>query len=200
MITDGGKGGRERADGVYIADDGQYVEIGQGRQYVQVDLQENSVIDAVWIWHRHPYEGYEVPLDVVVQVANDASFAAPATMVFNSDADDSLGLGRGSDRRYATSRFGKLILTAGALGRHVRLWFSGGTRTNNNTLVEVEVYGRTTALIRQQEADRSHALRRERVWRWFLIIATAAISSIALVILLRRARERKRGDSLVDES
>ena len=130
MVTDGDKGGWESADGVYVADEGHYVEIGQGTQYVQVDLQEDCIIDAIWIWHRHPYEGHEVPRDVVVQVADEPSFSGGATTVFNSDTDGSLGLGQGADRRYATSRFGKLIPAVGVPGRYVRIWLNGGARND----------------------------------------------------------------------
>ncbi len=122
MITDGEKGWRDTENRPYIADDGYFVEIGFGRQFVEIDLEEDSVIDAVWIWHQNPWEGFDVPRDIVVQVALDRAFSSPVTTVFNCDADNSMGLGPGSDRRYASSGFGKLIPVAGVSGRYVRLW------------------------------------------------------------------------------
>jgi hypothetical protein len=45
MITDGDKGH------CGLSDEGYYVEIGRGKQYAQIDLQEDAMIDAILIWH-----------------------------------------------------------------------------------------------------------------------------------------------------
>ena len=59
-----------------------------------------------------------------------------------------MGFGIGQDRRYVTSRYGKLIPVNAVNGRYIRLWSNGSTWHNTlpgkapNSWVEVEVYGR----------------------------------------------------------
>ena len=55
--------------------------------------------------------------------------------------DDSAGLGKGSDRPYVETRFGKIVDGKGAKGQYVRLYSNGNTSNEMNHYIEVEVYG-----------------------------------------------------------
>jgi hypothetical protein len=132
FVTDGDKTGA----------DGAYVEFGPGPQWVQIDLGAPSRIHAIALWHYHAE--LRVYHDVVVQVANDPKFATGVTTVFNNDADNSSGFGRGRDRAYVESRFGRLIAAQGAIGRYVRLHSHGNTTDELNHYCEVEVFGERT--------------------------------------------------------
>lgn len=138
QITDGERGGEK---GHLFSYDEYLVEFEYGTQYVQVDLQEDAVIHAIWIWHPHPVEAYDVPKGVVVQIASDSEFTEGVYTVFNNNGSIHMGFGRGNDRRFATSRFGKLIYTKGIVGRFVRIWGDGSFKSNSNRFNEVEVYG-----------------------------------------------------------
>jgi len=131
MITDGEKLGGE----------GYFVEfIGGLPQWVQIDLEATIPVEAVWIWHFHSQaRAYH---DVVVQVSDDPNFETGVTTVFNNDYDGSAGLGRGKDKPYVESNFGKLIDVEGVPARYVRLYTSGNTSSDTIHYIEVEVFGR----------------------------------------------------------
>ena len=129
-ITDGDKQGGE----------GYYVELMDGLQWVQIDLEESREIAAVWVWHYHSQaRAYH---DVVVQVSDDPDFASGVVTLFNNDYDESAGMGRGTDRPYVESRFGLLVDGKQTKARYVRLYSSGNTATDMNHYIEVEVYGK----------------------------------------------------------
>jgi len=50
-------------------------------------------------------------------------------------------MGKGSDKPYVDSRFGKLIDAKGISARYVRLYSNGNTANDMNHYIEVEVYG-----------------------------------------------------------
>lgn len=154
-VTDGDK--KSVAGGFYGG-----VEIEPGKQYVQIDLQEIAEIHAVWLWYQHPVEAYDVPFDVVVQISKEIDFSSGVSTEFNCDHDDSLGLGKGSDRHFATSRFGKLIRIDGRLGRFVRVYGKGSARTDRNTFLEVEVHGVPAVGKRRRSAEPSAPEATER--------------------------------------
>lgn len=129
-LTDGDKQGGE----------GYFVELMDGLQWVQIDLEAAASIEAIWVWHFHSQaRAYH---DVIVQVSNDPEFNEGVTTLFNNDYDNSAGLGRGSDRSYVESRFGKLIDGRGTSARYVRLHANGNTSNDLNHYIEVEVWGR----------------------------------------------------------
>lgn len=130
MVTDGDK----------EATDGSYVELGQGRQYVQIDLEADCNIYAILVWHYHSEP--RIYHDVVVQVADDADFITNVRTLFNSDQDNSSGLGIGQDREYFETFEGKLIDAKGVKARYVRLYTKGSTANDQNHYTEVEVYGK----------------------------------------------------------
>jgi hypothetical protein len=129
MATDGEKEGG----------DGYFIELGPGKQWVQIDLGASYPLYAILVWHYHSQA--RVYRDVVVQVSDDKDFLKGVTTVFNNDHDNSSGLGIGKDKEYIEVAEGRLIDPKGAKGRYVRLYSRGNTTNDLNHYVEVEVYG-----------------------------------------------------------
>jgi hypothetical protein len=133
LVTDGDKAG----------DEGSYVEVGPGKQWVQIDLGREADIYALLIWHFHSQE--RVYFDVVAQVSDDPAFGKDVTTVFNNDAANELGLGTGKDLDYIETYQGKLVDAKGVKGRYVRLYSKGNTTNKLNHYIEVEVWGKPAA-------------------------------------------------------
>jgi len=130
LVTDGDKAG----------DEGSYVELKPGQQWVQIDLGKEANIYAIFLWHIHSQE--RVYFDVVAQVSDDPAFSKDVTTVFNNDGANELGFGAGKDLDYIESFQGKLIDAKGAKGRYVRLYSKGNTTDKLNHYTEVEVWGK----------------------------------------------------------
>jgi len=130
LVTDGEKRGTDQ----------DLLELGPGRQWIQVDLRQRAAIDAVAVWH-YPATP-RVYHDVLVQVSDDPDFRTGVVTVFNNDYDNSLGLGPGGDMEYVEDYLGRVIETGGVGGRYVRLTSDGNIDNDQNHYVEVEVYGR----------------------------------------------------------
>jgi len=133
MIVDGDKDGNE----------GSWVELGPGKQWVQIDLAKRANIYAVLIWHFHSQA--RVYRDVVVQVSDDPTFKSGVNTLFNSDFSNDLGLGAGKNLSYIETYQGKLIDAKGATGRYVRLYSNWNTANKLNHYIEVEVWGKPAA-------------------------------------------------------
>ncbi len=133
LITDGDKDG----------DEGSWVELGPGKQWVQIDLGKDANLYAVMVWHFHSQA--RVYFDVVVQVSDDPKFEKDVTTIFNADASNELGLGAGKDLAYIETFEGKLIDAKGVKGRYVRLYSKGNTTNKLNHYIEVEVFGKPAA-------------------------------------------------------
>ena len=129
FITDGKKSG----------EDGYYVELGPGLQWVQIDLGKSQSLSAVVLWHYHSQA--RVYRDVAVQVSDDKDFISGVTTLFNNDHDNTSGLGIGKDKEYIETYEGKLVDARGTKVRYVRLYSAGNTSNDMNHYVEVEVYG-----------------------------------------------------------
>lgn len=129
QITDGDKEGVE----------GSYVELGPGKQYVQIDLGKPATIHAVVLWHFHSQA--RVYHDVIVQTADDEDFITNVKTVFNNDHDNSAGLGVGKDLEYIETYEGRPVAGNGVTGRYVRCYSNGNTSDEMNHYTEVEVYG-----------------------------------------------------------
>ena len=130
MVTDGEKSGK----------DGTYVNLGFGRKWVQIDLQTACSISAIGLWHYH--KDARAYRDVVVHVSNDPDFIK-YKVIFNSDHDNSSGMGIGEDMGYVETCHGKLIWCGKSqIARYVRLYSKGNTSSDQNHYIEVEVYGR----------------------------------------------------------
>jgi len=129
MVTDGEKEGG----------DGYFVELGPGKQWIQIDLGASYALHAILAWHYHSQA--RVYRDVIVQVSDDKDFVKGVTTVFNSDHDNTAGLGIGKEKEYIEVSEGRLFDPKGAKGRYVRLYSGGNTSNDLNHYVEVEVYG-----------------------------------------------------------
>lgn len=130
LITDGNK----------EAADGNFVEFGSGKQWVQVDLGQVSEMFAIVVWHYH--QQARVYHDVIVRIADDPDFIKNVQTIYNNDHDNSSQLGVGTDKSYIETNEGRLIDAKGAKGRYVRLYSRGNTSNEMNHYIEVEVYGR----------------------------------------------------------
>jgi hypothetical protein len=129
-------------DGDKDAGEGYFVELADGTQWVQIDLENSAAVSALWVWHFHSQK--RAYTDVVVQISDDATFKSGVTTVYNNDYDDSSKLGKGSDNPYTESRFGIIIDGKGTKGRYVRLYSNGSTANEMNHYIEVEVYGKAS--------------------------------------------------------
>ncbi len=130
LITDGNK----------EAGDGNYVELGPYKQWVQIDLGRSAAISAIALWHYHSEAA--VYKDVVVQISDDKDFVEGVKTVYNTDQKSTIGLGRGKDPQYYETAEGRLINARGIKGRYVRLYSNGSTGGDENRYTEVEVYGK----------------------------------------------------------
>ena len=126
LVTDGDKEG----------DEGSWVELGPGKQWIQIDLEKTADISAVIVWHYHSQQ--RVYFDVVVQVSDDPKFATGVTTIYDNSS-------AGKDRPYIETYQGKLIDAKGAKGRYVRLYSKGNTTNKMNHYIEVEVFGKPAA-------------------------------------------------------
>jgi len=129
FVTDGKKSG----------EDGYYVELGPGLQWVQIDLGRSQELQAIVAWHYHSQA--RVYRDVVVQVSDDKDFISGVNTIFNNDHDNTSGLGAGRDKEYIETFDGKLFDPRGVKARYVRLYSGGNTSNDMNHYVEVEVFG-----------------------------------------------------------
>lgn len=127
LITDGDKEG----------DEGSWVELGPGKQWIQIDLEKEANIYAILVWHFHSQK--RVYRDVVVQVSDDPTFAKDVTTLFDDTA------GSGKDMAYIETYKGKLVDGKGTKARYVRLYSNGNTTNKLNHYIEVEVWGKPAA-------------------------------------------------------
>lgn len=127
-------------DGDKMGDEGSWVELGPGKQWVQIDLGQPANIYAVLVWHYHSQA--RVYKAVAVQISDDPKFATGVTTIFNSDYANELGFGAGKDLAYVETNEGKLIDAKGIKGRYVRLYSNGNTSNKLNHYIEVEVFGK----------------------------------------------------------
>jgi hypothetical protein len=123
LVTDGDKEGNE----------GSWVQLNPGKQWVQIDLEKPAQIYAVLVWHFHSQE--RVYRDVTVQVSSDAAFGKDVRTIYDNSA-------AGTDRMYIENYQGKLIDAKGVKGRYVRLYSNGNTTDKMNDYIEVEVWGK----------------------------------------------------------
>ena len=119
-------------------DDDQVVEMRRGKQWVQVDLGENYKIYAMVIWHDH--RRLQVFHDVIVQVADDPDFTQNVKTIYNSDVDNSAGLGIGTDKEYFETNQGRPFDAKGVVARYVRCYTAGSSLSAINACQEIEVY------------------------------------------------------------
>jgi hypothetical protein len=131
LITDGDKS----------AEEGCYVELAAGKQWIQIDLGKAADLFAMLVWRQHMQD--RVYHSVVVQVSDDLAFQQEVKTIFNSDAENVHGFGVGKDLGFIENYQGQLIDMKGIKGRYVRLYSNGNTSNNLNHYIEVEVWGRS---------------------------------------------------------
>jgi hypothetical protein len=129
FVTDGDKSG----------DEGSYVELGPGVQWVQIDLGAPDQLAAIAVWHYHAEA--RVYHSMVVQASSDPDFKTGVTTLFNNDETNSDGLGKGTDYAYIETYKGRVIDAKGVVARYVRLYSNGNTSDELNHYIEVEVHG-----------------------------------------------------------
>ena len=156
-ITDGNK---EHEDG--------YVELSPGLQWIQIDLGEEREIHAICIWHFHgnrnvdtSMRGGRVYRDVIVLISNDKDFKKDVVTVFNNDYDNSAGFGKGKDKEYIESNYGRPFAVDAVRGRYVRCYSRGNNQSEMNNYTEVEVFGRHIEQKQQADADNAEVRRKK---------------------------------------
>ncbi len=127
------------ADADKEGEEGSYVELGPGKQHVQIDLGATYGLYAIVVWHFHNQA--RVYRDIIVQCSNDPRFSKNVRTVFNNDHDNSAGMGVGKQKEYIETNQGRLIDPKGVTGRYLRLYSNGSTAGDMNHYVEIEVYG-----------------------------------------------------------
>ncbi len=137
-------------DGVTARDKYVLYSVSTGPKWAQVDLGRAYEITRLNVrsdWGSSAGV-YRTARDVVVQLSNDPDFATGVTTVFNNDADNSAGLGAGTDEEYLEPGDGSgkdIVLAAPVNARYVRFWANGHIRVNGqlnlvNTPIEIEAY------------------------------------------------------------
>ncbi|SKA90654.1 F5/8 type C domain-containing protein [Prosthecobacter debontii] len=126
-------------DGDPDGSDGCFVELAPGPQWVQIDLGAPTSINKIAVWHYHKQA--QAYVDVVVQVSDDKEFKTGVTTLFNSDHDDTLKMGAGSDPAYIETNHGRVIDGKNTKAQYVRLYSNGNTSNEMNHYCEVAVYG-----------------------------------------------------------
>ncbi len=94
-VTDGQAGNKE-----------QYAGLDSGLQWMKMDLGASVPVSRIKLWHYFDGRTYR---DVVVQLSTTPDFTSGVTTVFNNDANNSAGLGAGTDAEYAETAAGKEI-------------------------------------------------------------------------------------------
>jgi len=137
-------------DGTKESDPINHVELGVGRQWIQIDLGDEKEIYAICLWHYNSGD-QRAYRDVICQISNDPEFVGDVVTVFNNDHDNSAGLGVGKDKEYIESKFGRPFAVDAIKGRYVRCYSNGYTKGSGdgvnrvwlqNHYTEVEVYGK----------------------------------------------------------
>ena len=126
-------------DGIKEGDEGNYVELGPGLQWVQIDLEQPYAIHAIAVWRFFSQDrAYH---DVIIQTSNDPDFTSDVNTHFNNDHDNSAGFGVGTDKAFIESHRGQVVPVDGVVARFVRLYSRGNTANEMNHYIEVEVFG-----------------------------------------------------------
>jgi len=131
-------------DGLKKSGPFDYVELGPGLGWVQIDLGQVRTIHAVVIWHF--YKNATIYNDVIVRVADDAEMSRNARTLFNNDHDNSARLGTGRNTAFYTRWWGEIVDARGkdargTRGRYVRVYTAGGMEDEPVRFVEIAVYG-----------------------------------------------------------
>jgi len=127
-------------DGDKESEEGYFVELDRGLQWVQIDLGASAELYAIAVWHYHAQA--RAYLSVVVQVSDDPEFKKDVKTLFNNDDKNTAGFGVGNSPTYIEKNTGRVIPANKAVARYVRLYSAGNTANELNHYIEVEVFGR----------------------------------------------------------
>jgi hypothetical protein len=130
-------------DGDKESEEGYFVELDRGRQWVQIDLGVAAELYAIAVWHYHAQS--RAYLEVIVQISDDPTFKQNVRTLFNNDDQNHAGFGAGTSPAYLDKNTGRLISANKAVARYVRLYSAGNTANELNHYIEVEVFGRPRA-------------------------------------------------------
>ena len=122
------------------ADGNEYIQLKDGLQWVQINLEESKTLYAVHLWHY--FVEPRVYNDVVIKVSDDPDFINNVKTVFNNDHDNSSGLGKGTHKNYIEEFYGKSIAIDGVKGQYVRFYSKGNSTDKSNNYIEIQVYGK----------------------------------------------------------
>ena len=127
-------------DGEKESEEGYFVELDRGLQWVQIDLGIPAELYAIAVWHYHSQA--RAYLQMVVQVSDDPEFKKDVRTLYNNDDQNKAGLGAGTSPAYMEKNTGRVIPANKAVARYVRLYSAGNTANELNHYIEVEVFGR----------------------------------------------------------
>lgn len=127
-------------DGEKEGEEGYFVELGPGCQWLQIDLGKPFELHAIVAWRYHAEP--RVYHDVVIQLSDDPGFKREVRTVFNNDHDNSSGLGTGKDRAFVETFEGQLVPLDGSKARYVRFYSDGNTSNPMNHYIEIEIHGK----------------------------------------------------------
>lgn len=114
-----------------------------GVQWMQFDLGEKCLVNRTDIYlYWHDDRKYRL----VVQFSNDPTFQTDVTTVLNTDTQNTIGQGAGTDEPFVNTPEGKSVTFNPIEAQYVRLWINGFTKDDGteqlwNGITEFEVYG-----------------------------------------------------------
>ncbi len=127
-------------DGEKQSEEGYFVELDRGLQWVQIDLGASAELYAIAVWHYHSQA--RAYLQMIVQVSDDPEFKKDVHTLFNNDDQNAAGFGVGTSPAYMEKNTGRVIPANKTVARYVRLYSAGNTANQLNHYIEVEVFGR----------------------------------------------------------
>jgi hypothetical protein len=114
------------------------LSLGRGPQSLTLDLGQQATLHTLVLWHRFDYlVSYR---DVIVEASTTADFSHPIPL-YNNDHDDTLGKGKGPDRAYVETNFGRVIPLHSHPARWLRVWSNGSQLSGENHYAEIQVWG-----------------------------------------------------------
>ncbi len=131
-----GTSAAQATNGITASSD--WLDLGPGPQWAQVDLGQSRSISAVNV--RHYYDDGRTYRDVIIQVSNDPTFSSGVVTLFNNDSDNSAGQGSGTSAEYSETSAGKTVRFTPLSARYVRSWINGSTANPSGHFVEIEAY------------------------------------------------------------
>ena len=127
-------------DGEKESEEGYFVELDRGLQWVQIDLGASAELYALAVWHYHSQA--RAYLEMSVQVSDDPEFKKDVHILFNNDDQNKAGFGTGTSPAYLENNKVRVIPANKTVARYVRLYSAGNTANELNHYIEVEVFGR----------------------------------------------------------